>query len=162
MFKEFNKKIGILKYVSITYYLEMIQNYYNEINNYLYFKRKIRNADEDGLISRNNMNVSSNHSEMYFVVNLQPENLLLDKNDMMKNEQLVVGNEIIKIESSFEKYSLFDMLKFTYERVLNDSYYAYCITCKFNFRFINKKNNKFLLFFTLGLVSCVSFIFWYF
>jgi hypothetical protein len=162
MFKKFNKNLGIFKYVSITYYFEMMSNYYHEMDNYLYFKRKIKDADDEGLVSRNNMKVSKSHNEMYFVVNLQPENLLLDKNDMMKIEQLVVGNEIVKIETSFEKYSLFDMFKFTYERILNESYYAYGVTCKFNFRYINKKNNKFLLFFTTGLILIGCFIIWYF
>lgn len=145
MLNKIHAKIGFLKYIDIFFYLGVIRKYISEYSNYLYFIRQIKKAKYDGVLERNKISTSSTNNEMYFAINLPPEYLLLNKDEMLKQEQMVVSNDIIKIENALSDYQLYDLIIFKYERISTLDYYAYGVTCKFNFKHVKKFNNRYLV-----------------
>lgn len=153
MLEKFHKKIGILKFLTISFFVKMISAYVKEFNNYFFFKRRIRDAFDKGVLNRHNIDVSKGYNEMYYVINMKPELLSLSKPELEQHEKMIVSNEIVKLENILSEYQLYDLLKFSYDRIYTDRYYAYGITCTFNFRQINMKNNKYLLTYFLFLLA---------
>ena len=152
-----HKKMGIFKYISIFYMFSIIEKLTNEANNYFFYKRNLVKLDNDGILR--NYHINLQRDKMFFVVNLKPEVLLLSANEISNHEQLVVSNEILKIENVLSKYELYDLLKFTYDRILNEQFYAYGVSCEFNVRFWKKWNIIYVSSYILTIIVGILYLF---
>ena len=157
MFDKIHKRMGVFKHISIFYMFDIIEKLTTEAKNFFFYKRNIEKADNDGIFRNYNINYDKN--KLYFAVNLKPEVLLMSANEITSHERLVVSNEILKIENLLSKYELYDLLKFSYDRILDEEHYAYCVSCEFNFRYWNKFNVNYVLSYIVLVTLSILYLF---
>jgi hypothetical protein len=146
-----HSRMGVFKYVSPTYWIDTVYNVVLELSNMFYFGRKIKHASENGVLSRLKMNNSSN--EMYYVVNMPAETLMLPEKDMQQTEKFVLSNELLKVENHMADIGLYGLFKFKVERLQNTDYYAYLVSVIFNAKYINRGNLIYIFAYIICLVS---------
>lgn len=152
---KFHKKLGFLRYILPSYFIETCISALNEISNYSYFKRMIRIINESGDAKKNKWIINEEENSINFVVNLQPETLLYNDADIKNYEEAVVSNAILNADSILSESQLFGMINYNTERILTDDYYGYGITGTYKMNAINKNDIVYIAVYSAIILAAV-------
>ena len=155
---EFHKIAGPFKYILPTYYYEVLTSCIHEYKNYLFWKNKISEiATTSDYFEYNNMNVSDDHTEFYFAVNMPPENKSLPLRDREEIESKVLVSNINKIENGLADYGLYDLIRFNYEHVdrPDDGLYGWVVSCTFNRVSLTDENIRFCYIYSAVILALI-------
>ena len=111
-----------------------------EIDNYFFYIKQIEimAATEDA--KHYKLHVNKRHA-LYGAVNMQPEMLLYYKGEELdKLEKTLLGSELARMNSLFEKYGLMELYKVEFDRIKDDEYYAYVFQIAYKWNHCNRSS----------------------
>ena len=110
---------------------------YKDISNYLFFRKKVKTLEKTEWFSKNKMRTNWFKS-IYYVLNLQPENLMPGQ-DSLELEKIMVYESVGQLQNTLVSNNIFEIIQIDTERIKTSEYYAYLIVLKYR-RLSNWRN----------------------
>ena len=129
-----------MRYLNPGNIFKKVRQMAKEIDNYFFYIKQIEvmAATEDA--KHYKLHVNAGHG-LYGAVNMQPEMLLYYKGEELdKLEKTLLGSELSRMNSLFEKYGLMELYKVEYDRIKDDEFYAYVFQISYKWNHCNKKS----------------------
>jgi len=105
--------------------LKIIRNF----KNHIFYKKQLLKLKEGGYLKQNKLRLDRRH-RAYYVLNLEPETLLLGEEVFELEKSRVYESLEIK-KQIFEKVGLRELIEAKTKRIKNSDYYAYLIQIKY-------------------------------
>jgi hypothetical protein len=119
----------ILELLKPTTFYETLVKLYRNFSNISFYNKTMQSLLKNGLIKQNGMRLDK-RNRAYYVLNLEPEILMLDQEAIELEKSRVFESLLVK-KALFENNGLSELIEAQTERIKTDDYYAYLIKIQY-------------------------------